>query len=340
MVAFWLGTFAIPGRIAEVATLAERDGWDGLAFTDSQNLGGDTFAALAIAAHATRTITLATGATNPATRHPAVVASGIATVHAESGGRAWLGIARGDSAMAYIGRKPLPLTEFGQALEQIQAYLRGDSVDCAGYASQIEWIARQQLPRVPMAVAATGPKVIRLAARIADGITFSVGADVARLTTAIDLARRTRAAAGLAPLKLGAYVNAVAHPDIRVARDLVRGRLGVYARFSTMDRTVLESLSAADRKVADELVSTYDMQSHAASGARHEAALGDEFVDRFGIVGPSDHVAERLSELVSLGLDHVVVVGHSRNTPPDVFAESSQRFCNEVIPRVRRSPQA
>jgi alkanesulfonate monooxygenase SsuD/methylene tetrahydromethanopterin reductase-like flavin-dependent oxidoreductase (luciferase family) len=103
-----------------------------------------------------------------------------------------------------------------------------------------------------------------------------------------------------------------------------------------MDRNVRNSLSAADRKVADELASTYDMQSHATSGARHEAALADEFVDRFGIVGPSEHVAERLSELVSLGLDHVVIVGHSRNTPPDVFAASSRRFCQEVMPRVRR----
>ena len=316
--------------------MAERDGWDGLAFTDSQNLGGDTFAALAIAAQCTYQITLATGATNPVTRHPAVIASAIATVHVESGGRAWLGIARGDSAMAYIGRKPQPLEQFGQALDQIQTYLRGESVDCEGFASQIQWLAGLDMPRVPMSVAATGPKVIRLAARVADAITFSVGADPARLKASIDLARQTRAAAGLPPLRLGAYLNTVAHPDIRVARDLVRGRLGVYARFSMMDRGVRNSLSDADRKVAEELVSLYDMQSHATSGARHEAALADEFVDRFGIVGPSEHVAERLTELIALGLDHVVIVGHSRNTPPDVFAESSRRFCDEVMPRVKR----
>jgi len=337
MVAFWLGTFPIPGRVRAIAEMAELHGWDGLAFTDSQNLGGDAFAALAIAAQATQRITLATGATNPATRHPAVIASAMATIQVESQGRAFLGIARGDSAMAYIGRKPLPLREFELALEQIQTYLRGESVDLDGFESQIQWISQANVPKVHMSVAATGPKVVQLAARIADGITFSVGANPDRLKTSIDLAKQTRNEMRLPPLRLGAYLNVVAHPDIEVARSLVRGRMGVYARFSTMDKRVLNSLSAEDRSVGEALVASYDMQSHATSGARHEAALADEFVDRFGIVGPSEHVAERLTDLVNLGLDHVVIVGHSRNTPPDVFAESSQRFCSEVIPAVRRA---
>src|SRR6202171_6016213 len=245
MVQFWLGTFPIPGRITALAQMAERDGWDGLALTDSQNLGGDTFAALALAARATHRITLATGATNPATRHPAVIASAIATIQVESGGRAFLGIARGDSALAYIGRKPLPLEEFARALDQVQTYLRGESVDCDGFASKIQWIAEALLkvPKVPMSVAATGPKVIRLAARIAESITFSAGADPERLRTSSDLASQSRHAAGLPPMRFGAYFNAIAHPDIRVARDLVRGRLGVYARFSTMDKAGLGSLT-------------------------------------------------------------------------------------------------
>src|SRR5919204_335974 len=337
MLAFWLGTFPIAGRAAALARMAEADGWDGLAFTDSQNLGGDTFAALAIAARVTERITLATGATNPATRHPAVIASAIATIQVESGGRAFLGIARGDSAMAYIGRKPLPLAEFGRALHAIQAYLRGDTVDCDGFPSQIQWLVGTNFSRPLMSVAATGPKVIRVAARVADAITFSVGAEPERLRAAVDLARQTRADASPPRLGLGAYVNAVAHPDVRVARDLVRARLGVYARFSTMSRSVLDTLSEPDRRVAEDLVSRYDIHAHAASGARHEAALADNFVDRFGIVGPSERVAERITELVGLGLDHIVVVGHSRNTPPELLAESSRRFGQEVIPAVREA---
>jgi len=328
VVEFWLGTFPTLGRARDLALMAEGDGWDGLAFTDSQNLHGDTFAQLALAAQATTRLRLATGATNPATRHPAVVASAIATIQAESSGRAVLGIARGDSALAYLGRKPMPFAEFALALEHIQAYLRGETVDLDTFASRLEWLPRE-LPKVPMSVAATGPRVIALAARVAERVTLSVGADPERLQAAIAIARNNGAQS------IGAYVNAVTHPDIATARALVRGRLGVYARFSSMTPTVRASLSADDRTVIESLASSYDMQRHAASGARHETALTDAFVDRFGIVGPPEQVAARFQSLIALGLDHFIVVGHGRDTTPQDFRAASQRFTQEVLPRLR-----
>jgi 5,10-methylenetetrahydromethanopterin reductase len=338
-VEFWLGTFPAPGRIADIARMAEDDGWDGLALTDSQNLTGDVFAALAIAAHSTARLKLATGATNPATRHPAVVASAISTIQVESGGRAVLGIARGDSALAYLGRKPLPLADFRRGVEQIQAYLRGEAVDQQGYASRLEWLAAAGVPKVPVSVAATGPKVIEIAAQLAERVTFSLGARADRLKWAIEHARQARQAAGLdqATFSCGAYVNAVAHPDIAKARELVRGRLGVYARFSTMHGNAMETLPEEDRAVVERLAANYDMKAHATAGARHAAALDDDFVDRFGIVGPPEHVAARLRELAALGLDHVVIVGHGRDVDPAVLAESSRRMGREVLPLVRGS---
>jgi 5,10-methylenetetrahydromethanopterin reductase len=256
----------------------------------------------------------------------------MATLQAESGGRAWLGIARGDSALAYLGRPPMPLAAFESGLDHTQRYLRGDVVDCLGFPSRIEWLTHVNVPKVPVSVSATGPRVIEIAARLADAITFSVGADPARLRSAIELAQRARRQADLPPLRLGAYINAVAHPDIRVARQWVRGRLATYARFSALSH----SLDETDPRAAEALTRDYDIHGHSASGARHARALDDEFIDRFGVVGPSERVAERLLELIELGLDHVVVVGHGRNTPPEVFRESSRRFCEEVIPRLQK----
>src|SRR5205814_1393571 len=60
--------------------------------------------------------------------HPAATAAAIATVHAESDGRAVLGIGRGDSSLAHLGLSPAPPAVFARYLERLQGYLRGDEV--------------------------------------------------------------------------------------------------------------------------------------------------------------------------------------------------------------------
>ncbi|KAA9159408.1 LLM class flavin-dependent oxidoreductase, partial [Amycolatopsis acidicola] len=71
----WLLSKVFARDIAGYAADAERAGWDGLMFPDSQNVIGDVFVHLGIAAAVTSRIKLGTGVTNPYTRHPSVVAS-------------------------------------------------------------------------------------------------------------------------------------------------------------------------------------------------------------------------------------------------------------------------
>src|SRR3954468_10807700 len=92
-----------PAHIGELAAQRERDGWDGVSCIDSQNIGGDVYANLAVAASTTSRVELGPWVTNPATRHPAVTASAIATIDGLSRGRAVLGIGRGHAALATSG---------------------------------------------------------------------------------------------------------------------------------------------------------------------------------------------------------------------------------------------
>src|SRR4029079_15638759 len=85
-VEIWASGAGVPRANVRQAVRAEENGFDGIVYVDSQNLSGDCYIALALAAHATRTLQLGTGVTNPVTRHPAVTASAIATVQAESEG--------------------------------------------------------------------------------------------------------------------------------------------------------------------------------------------------------------------------------------------------------------
>src|SRR4051794_41835928 len=92
-----LFTMSIPetGLAEMLSRRAEESGWDGITFTDSQNLVGDPFIAMALGARATERLQFMTGVTNPATRHPAALATVAATVQEESGGGGGGGPGRG-----------------------------------------------------------------------------------------------------------------------------------------------------------------------------------------------------------------------------------------------------
>lgn len=335
----WTLTFPPPGKGAEVAVAAERQGWDGVQIADSQNLTSDVYATLTAAALATTGVLLAPGVTNSVTRDPAVTASGIATVQQFSAGRAVLGIGRGDSAVAYLGMAPAPVADFARYLRDVQTYLRGEAVERSGFPSRLEWLAQTGLPKVPVEVAATGPRVIAAAALVADRLAFTVGADPARVRWALETARRAREEAGLDPdgISYGAYVNAVAHPDRTVAREIVRGSFSTLVRFSGMSDAGADVTSTRDRQALETLARTYSIKDHAKRETGHAAALGEDFLDRFAVVGPSGHCAERLAGLLELGLDRLIVAGHSRDAEPALLAETAERFAAEVIPDLRKS---
>jgi 5,10-methylenetetrahydromethanopterin reductase len=213
------------------AERAEAAGFDGMFYSDSQNIRMECWVALTVAAKVTSRIKLGPFVTNSVTRHPAVTASAAATLQEVSKGRVLLVIGRGDSALAHLGFGVAPLAQFGRYLERLQGYLRGEEVpfdpnDAPGVpgldslkyekvptASKIRWLPSANQPKVVVDVAGSGPKVIELAARLADGVTFAVGADTERLSAMVDIARKARQAAGLDPAWLSFYsiLNFIVH---------------------------------------------------------------------------------------------------------------------------------
>jgi 5,10-methylenetetrahydromethanopterin reductase len=356
-VQLWTTQVATARGAQRLAQEAEAAGWDGLLVVDSQNLSGDPYVALALAAVATRKIGLGPGVTNSVTRHAAATATAITSVNRVSNGRAVLGIGRGDSALAHLGRAPARLAQFERYLEQLQAYLRGDSVPFgeidiphdaappmsalhlhdAPADSRIGWIAEgieKGGAKVPVEVAASGPKVIAMAARHAERVMFTLGADVERLQWGIELAKKTRSAAGLDPnaIAFGAYINLGCHGDIEKARALVRGGLTTFARFSVMHGKANGPVSDKDRAQLQTLISNYDMKQHTRADSRQAGTLSDDFVDRFAVVGPPDRCIDRLRELASLGLDKVAISGGTRGASAEDAAVGRVLVTRHVLP--------
>ncbi len=323
----WLHAFSFPGRVAALARQAEEWGFTGFLLADSQNLNADVWVELALAAAATSRLRLGPGVTNSVTRHLAVTASAAATLHAETAGRAVLGLGRGDSAVAQIGRRTVTAAELEVALQALQSYLRGEEADVDGTRNAIRWVADQRLPKVPVWVAATGPRTIASAARYADGVDFSVGAEPERLRWAIEVAR----GASSGELSFGAYVNVAVDSDIDAARELVRGSVSIFARFAT-EAPVQGAMSESSRKTIAQLRSGYELARHGDAQAPAARELDSDFIDRFALVGPAAKVAERVIEINSLGVDRVIVVPGSLDADPAAVHASNRRFAHEVLP--------
>jgi len=325
------------GRVRQMAERAEAAGWDGISLTDSQNLIGDPFIAMALAAQATERLQFMTGVTNPATRHPAVLATTVATVQEESGGRAILGIGRGDTALFHLGRQPMPIADFFPAIEQLHTYLNGGTVDQRGRPSRLRWLDRATQPPVPIDIAASGPKVIAFAARTVERITFAIGADPERVAWAIDLARTAMREAGRAEgdVSFGAYVSIGCHPDLAVGSELIRGGLAAFAHFSAMPGSTGAGLSEHDRELVAEVGRRYDSNQHLVNQADHTSVLDDEFVSRFGIVGEPDVCLARLDELADLGLERFVITGATFGADPAAARLSAVLTRDELLPALR-----
>ena len=191
--------FPSPGGSAAMAQRAEQLGFSSLVFADTQCLTPEVWSQLMLVATVTERIEIGTGVTNPVSRDPAVTASAALGLQVASGGRVVLGIGRGDSSMAKIGRRPAPPAEFELYLTRLRAYLDGEEIDREGTPSRIEWLDGCEVPHVPIEVAATGPKVIDIAARRADHVCFAVGADTERLGECMTRARSHAEAAGRDP---------------------------------------------------------------------------------------------------------------------------------------------
>lgn len=157
----------LPGWVRTV----EGSGFDVIGLTDSPALYPETYVSGVIVAQNTSRVRFGPRVTNPITRHPMVAASAIGALDGLSGGRALFGVGAGDSAAHTAGARPAPVRATEEYLLAVRGLLRGEEVSYRGATLQMLSEARD----VPMYVAAAGPKMLRMAARVADGIIIGSG---------------------------------------------------------------------------------------------------------------------------------------------------------------------
>jgi alkanesulfonate monooxygenase SsuD/methylene tetrahydromethanopterin reductase-like flavin-dependent oxidoreductase (luciferase family) len=143
-----------------------------------------TIPTLTAAAMVTDRIKLGTFVSSPNYRHPVPFAKDIATLDQISGGRVLLGVGSGGTGFdAYVlGQAELTprerFTRFAEFAEALDALLRFEQPNAGGISFEGTWFTASaarmvgepaQQPRMPIHLAANGPKGLGLVARLADG---------------------------------------------------------------------------------------------------------------------------------------------------------------------------
>ncbi|WP_030203451.1 TIGR03842 family LLM class F420-dependent oxidoreductase [Streptomyces sp. NRRL S-87] len=268
--------------------------------------------------------------TNPGTRTWEVTASTFATLNDMYGNRTVCGIGRGDSAMRVAGRRPNTLARLGEAIEVIRDLAEGREALVDGNPVRIPWVREG---RLPVWMAAYGPKALALAGEKADGFILQL-ADPYLTEWMVHAVRDAAARAGRDPDAVTICVAAPAYvgDDLAHARDQCRwfgGMVGnhvadLVTRYGEHSGMVPEALT--DYIKARE---GYDYSHHGRAGNPSTDFVPDEIVDRFCLLGPAEAHIEKLRALKALGVHQFAVydMHDAKEATIDAYGE-------QIIPAV------
>ena len=320
----------------KLARAVEENGFDIFAVGDTHTLSGDPYVHLATAAMATRSVRIGPMVTNPITRHVAATANAIATLHDLSGGRAFLGIGTGDNAVLNLGLPRASLRSMERSIEAIKLLVRGESavVDDATIVNM--WSRRA----VPVFMTAEGPRSLRLAGRIADGVVVGSGVSGEAVAMARQWIAEGAESAGRSMDEIEVWFTvrwALTEDRGAALRDLA-SLLAASAHHALRLAPADKGVPAELVPRIEELVAQYQPSHHVVPGrspnavAAERLGLLDYLGDRFAIVGTPERCADRLRELADLGVDGVMLA--FRNTGSQMV--EIEQWGTDVIPLLAR----
>ncbi len=312
-----------------IAKLTEKYGYDFLWNPDSQLIWRELFSFMALCALNTSRLKIGTGVTNLKSRHPTVVASAICTINEMSSGRAVLGLGRGDSALRLISDEPMAVDEFVEKANMVKALMNGKKYEYNGQRISIPW----NTGRVPLYIAAYGPKMLEFAGKIADGVILQIGEpNVVKWAT--KHIKKAAEEAGRDPSKLEiiAFTACYISDDRDKARNMVRWYPATVSNhvFALLKKYGLTDLPPELVMDMEALKGKYNYWEHDVVGARHSKHVTDRLVDSFTIAGNPEWCARKARDLERAGVTNINLY-----LPTGESEYVVKTFGEEVIPALR-----
>jgi F420-dependent oxidoreductase-like protein len=308
-------------EVVSFARTAEALGYEALFVPEAW--GRDAFVTLGALARETERIGLGTGIVNIYSRTPALLAMAAVTLDEISGGRAILGL--GTSGQRVIeGWHGVPMTRplrrLRETTEAVRAIVSGSR---RGYAGETLSVApgfaitvAQARERIPIYHASLTTRGMRQCAEVADGwlpyfaSPETLRADLAVIADALRSASRERASFTVAP-----FVPVIVSDNDAAARAVIRRHLAFY--IGGMGRFYRETVARHGFADAAAAVARLWQERQRDAAA---AAVTDELLDAFAIVGDARRCRSRLDDYRAAGADLPIVA-----LPGDVALADAER---------------
>ena len=289
---------------------AEASGFDIIGVADSQSLHRELYVAMTLCALNTSRVKFGSRVTNPRTRHPAVTASAMASLEELAPGRTLLGLGTGDSALAAVGLQ-------GVSLPTLRAYVEAVRALCQGQVATYQDKSMRQTwgqSTIPIYIAAHGPKTLRLAGQIADGVVVGTGflPDVAQ-----DSLEQIRLGAEEAGRDINSIdiwwwtmCNVIDQPGqaIQEMGAALAATGNHLTRFTTEGKHIPPDLMAPLKRLRAE----YVVESHFVPGGESpnsrlvdQLGLRNYLAERFAIAGTPEECVEKIQRLAAIGVNQI-----------------------------------
>ncbi len=345
-------------KVANQVKHAEDRGYSHAWLYDTQMLGSEVYAALALCAANTRKIKLGPGVTNPKSRIAPLTACGMATINEIAPGRAILGIGTGNTTRRTMGMPAARLDELRDHIRVCQGLFKHEITDYSegDRHRKIRFLNPDMgfiniKDHIPVYISASGPKVAQMAGEMADGVILFGAVHPSLIKWMVDNVKEGARRAGRDPnkiyiLSMTAFYLTKNDKDIetRAVREAVGPMVASSSNIFALSTHQNPDLLPADLR--DELVAFTDVYRDPEAPIEtrhlklysgylqklrpeHEALMTKKIMQATTLVGTKDQVIDQIKQMQAAGVHQVAV------QPVSDTSDVIDQFANEIMPAFR-----
>lgn len=309
------------GLVGQLVREAEKRGFDSVWISEDPYFA-DAVPYVTAAALASSRLKVATGIINPYTRHPVYAAMLAGTLAELTGGRFILGLGRGVRSLieGVLGIPYGSPTRYLQEyVELVRALLQGEEASLKGQELQVGAgrLRFQVGHRVPIYLAGMGPKMLRLAGAVGDGVIFNSCSSPAYLKRALRWVEEGVRASGreMTEFRVASAVWLSLAEDEEKAYTYSRRMVAFFLSIPRFGELILSS-NGYSTDILPPIRQAFrwgevdgDPFWHLEQGNPDEAAsyVPDELVDRLTITGSRERCLARLDEFYRAGVETLIL---------------------------------